>query len=244
VVDELTARRLWPNADAIGQRLRPVWLKPWITIVGVVGNVKRDSLSSAGEVGIYLPTTNVAGFWFPTQMTLVVRTDRELASIAPELRRAIEDVDATVPVGITREMSDLVDGSAARARFTMLLLATFAAVALALGGVGIYGVVSYAVTQRTCEIGVRMALGACGRDVLAMVLGEGGLLAAAGVTLGILVALAASRVLGGFLFGVRPHDLAVFLTVPALLGAVAIGACFVPARRASRVDPMTALRSD
>ena len=244
LVDELTARRLWPSEDALGQRVRAVWVKDWIKVVGVVGSVKRDSLSSQGEVGVYLPVAQRSAFWFPTQMTLVVRTDRELASIGPQLRGLISEVDATVPVGVARQMSDLVDGSAARARFTMLLLATFAAVALALGAVGIYGVVSYAVTRRTREIGVRMALGARGRDVLEMVLGEGGQLAAAGVTLGILAALAASRVLAGFLYGVGPNDPVVFLAVPALLGAVALGACVVPARRASRVDPMTVLRSD
>jgi putative ABC transport system permease protein len=126
----------------------------------------------------------------------------------------------------------------------MLLLATFAAVALTLGAVGIYGVVAYAVVRRTREIGVRMALGARATDVLGMVLREGGTLAAAGVTLGIIGAFGASRVLAGFLFGVTPNDPAVFIAVPTLLGLVAIGACLIPARRAARVDPMVALRSD
>jgi predicted permease len=244
VVDELSARRLWPNADVLGQRFRPVWVKPWVTVVGVVGTVKRDSLSSAGEVSVYLPMRNMTGFWFPTQMTLVVRGTGDLGALTSRIRAAVAAVDATVPVNAVRPLGDIVSNSAARARFTMLLLATFAAVALTLGAVGIYGVVAYAVTRRTREIGVRMALGARATDVLGMVLREGGVLAGAGVTLGIVGALAASRVLSGFLFGVTPSDPAVFVAVPALLGFVALGACLIPARRASRVDPVEALRSE
>jgi putative ABC transport system permease protein len=244
LVDELTASRLWPNENAIGQRFRAVWVKEWVTVVGVVGSVKRDSLSSPGEVGVYLPMGQRGAFYFPTQMSLVVRADRAPSAVASELRAVISALDRAVPVGAIRPMRTLIGDSAARARFTMVLLATFAGVALALGAVGIYGVVSYAVARRTREIGVRMALGARATDVLGMVLGEGGLLVAGGVTLGILTALAATRVLGGFLFGVTPSDPAVFAAVPALLGAVAIAACLIPARRAARVDPMVALRSD
>jgi hypothetical protein len=243
-VDELTARHLWPNADPIGQRFRPVWMKPWITVVGVVGTVKRDSLSSAGEVGVYLPATHLAGFWFPTQMSLVMRTTAPMSALAPRIRSAVARVDRTVPVTSPRQVRTLVESSAARTRFTVVLLATFAAVALSLGAVGIYGVVAYAVSRRTREIGVRLALGARAGDVLGMVLREGGILAGAGVALGIAGALAASRLLAGFLFGVTPNDAAVFVSVPVLLGLVALGACAIPARRASRVDPVVALRSD
>jgi predicted permease len=244
VVDELTARRLWPNADPIGQRFRPVWVTPWITVVGVVGSVKRDSLSSPGEVGVYMPMGQRGAFNFPTQMTLVVRADADPRALAGQLRAAVSAIDPSVPVGTVRPLRELVTGSAGRARFTMVLLATFAAVAVTLGAVGIYGVVAYAVARRTREIGVRMALGARAGDVLGMVLREGSALAAAGVALGLVGALAASRVLAGFLFGVTPNDPAVFITVPALLGVVATGACLVPARRASRVDPTVALRSE
>jgi putative ABC transport system permease protein len=244
LVDELTARRLWPNADPIGQRFRPVWMKAWVTVVGVVGSVKRDSLSSAGEISVYLPTTHTAGFWFPTQMTLVIRTDARLDDLAPRVRRAVARVDATVPVSTPRLVATLVSDSAARTRFTVVLLATFAFVALALGAVGIYGVVAYAVSRRMREIGVRMALGARATDVLAMVLRAGGLLAIAGVALGTAIALVSSRVLAGFLFGVTPSDPMVFIAVPALLAAVAVGACAIPARRAARVDPVVALRSE
>jgi predicted permease len=244
LVDELTARRLWPNADPIGQRFRPVWVKQWVTVVGVVGTVKRDSLNSAGEVSVYLPLGNTAGFYFAPQMTLVVRAERDAKALAPEIRAAVAGVNATVPVKAVRSLGDLVSSSAARARFTMVLLATFAGVALVLGAVGVYGVVAYAVTRRTREIGVRMALGARATDVLGMVLREGGVLTGAGVTLGIAGALIASRVLASFLFGVTPTDPSVFVTVPAVLAAVALGACVIPARRAARVDPVTALRSD
>jgi predicted permease len=244
LVDDLTARRLWPNADAMGQRFRPVWMKPWMTVVGIVGTVKRDSLSSAGEVSIYLPMSNTGGFWFPTQMTLIVRADGDAPTIAARLRAAVAAVDPSVPVNAVRPLDDLVSTSAARARFTMVLLATFAAVALALGAVGIYGVIAFAVARRTREIGVRMALGARATDVLRMVLREGGVLVAAGVTLGIVGAFAGSRVLARFLFGVTPSDPSVFVAVPALLGLVAVGACLIPARRAARVDPMVALRGE
>jgi putative ABC transport system permease protein len=244
LVDELTARRLWPNAEAIGQRFRPVWVKQWITVVGVVGTVKRDSLSSTGEVSVYLPMGRTAGFYVSTEMSLVVRGTGDLSALQSGVRAAVAAVDRTVPVNGVRPLTDLVSNSAARPRFTMLLLATFAAVALTLGAVGIYGVVAYAVQRRTREIGVRMALGARATDVLGMVLREGGALAAAGVTLGIIGAFAASRLLAGFLFGVTPSDPAVFVAVPALLGLVAVGACVIPARRASRVDPMVALRSE
>ena len=244
LVDELTARRLWPNADPLGQRFRAVWLKSWTTVVGVVGSVKRDSLNSAGEVGVYLPMGNTPALWFPPQMTLIVRSDRDVAALASQIRSAVAAVDPTVPVKAVRPVTDLVSDSAARARFAMVLLATFAAVALTIGAVGIYGVVAYAVARRTREIGVRMALGAKTTDVLGMVLREGGILAGAGVALGIAGALAASRLLAGFLFGVTPNDAAVFVSVPVLLGLVALGACAIPARRASRVDPVVALRSD
>jgi predicted lysophospholipase L1 biosynthesis ABC-type transport system permease subunit len=243
-VDELTAKRIWPNAPALGQRFRPVWVKPWVTVVGVVGTVKRDSLNSAGEVSIYLPMGNVAGFWFPTQMTLVIRGEGDLATIASALRSAVAAVDPSVPVKAVRPLEELVSNSAARARFTMLLLATFAIVALTLGAVGVYGVVAYTVARRTREIGVRMALGASARDVLAMVLREGGTLTGVGVALGVAGALASSRVLAGFLYGVTPTDAAVFVSVPAVLAIVALGACVVPALRAARVDPVTALRSE
>jgi predicted permease len=244
LVDELTARRLWPNAAPVGQRFRPVWVKQWVTVVGVVGTVKRDSLNSAGEISVYMPLGNSAGFYFAPQMTLVVRAERDAKALAPEIRAAISGVNPTVPVKAVRSLSDLVSSSAARARFTMVLLATFAGVALALGAVGVYGVVAYAVARRTREIGVRMALGARATDVLSMILREGGVLTGAGIALGIAGALAASRVLAGFLFGVTPTDPAVFVTVPAVLAAVALGACVIPARRAARVDPVTALRSD
>jgi len=210
----------------------------------VVGTVKRDSLSSAGEVAVYFPTTHTAGFWFPTQMSLVVRSRVPLGALGPRIQSAIARVDRSVPVAAPRRVETLVADSAARTRFTVVLLATFAAVALSLGAVGIYGVVAYAVARRTREIGVRMALGARATDVLGMVLREGGVLAGAGVALGIVGALVASRVLASFLFGVTPNDPAVFVTVPVLLGLVALGACVIPARRASRVDPVVALRSD
>jgi predicted lysophospholipase L1 biosynthesis ABC-type transport system permease subunit len=206
--------------------------------------VKRDSLSSTGEVAVYVPMRQRVGFDAPAEMSLVVRAGGSPDALAGQLRAAVAQVDATVPVSAGRPLRALVSESASRTRSIMLLLTAFASVALALGAVGIYGVVAYAVAGRTREIGVRMALGARATDVLGMVLREGGTLVAVGVVIGIAGALAAGRLLAGFLFGVAPSDPAVFMAVPLLLGAVALGACLVPAMRAARVDPVVALRSD
>ena len=158
------------------------------------------------------------------------------------IRNAIGSVDRTVPLGNFRTLRGLVDASAARPRFATVLLAAFAAVALLLGAVGIYGVISYGVTRRTREIGVRMALGARRSDVLRMVAREGGWLTAIGVGVGLLIALGAGRLLAGLLYGVRPADPLVLLSVPAVLALVALVASVIPARRASRVDPVIAMR--
>jgi putative ABC transport system permease protein len=225
----------------MGQRIKFVWSKEWITVVGVVGDVRRDSLSAAAQPSFYLPYQQAPG---AAAMQLVLRTDgMELdETLASAIRSAVASVDRSVPVGAFRTMRALVDASAARPRFTTVLLAAFAAVALLLGAVGIYGVISYAVTRRTREIGVRMALGARRSDVLRLVAREGGWLTAIGVGVGLVIAVGAGRLLAGLLYGVRPADPLVLVTVPIVLAIVALAASVVPARRASRVDPVIAMR--
>jgi predicted permease len=241
LVDQTAARQLWPGESPVGKRLKYVWQQRWITVVGVVGSVKRDSLSGPSYATVYRPMRQGLT---PAAAHLVVRTDLDAASLSPALRAAVGAVDPNVPVTDVRRLSDVVAATAARARFTMLLLSCFAAVALLLGAVGIYGVVAYAVARRTREIGVRMALGADSPTVLRMVLRDGGRLAALGVLIGLAGALAASRVLAGLLFGVAPWDAQVFVLVPVALGAVALFATFVPARRAAHVDPLVAIRAE
>ena len=242
LIDETAARKLWPSEDAIGQRIRYVWNHDWITVVGVVGDVKRDSLSGSAEPSLYLPMSQSAG----QEMTLVVRTggDVDAATISSALRGAVAEVDPTVPVSDVRSLDGLVADSAARARFATTLLALFAAVALLLGAAGIYGLMTSAVSRRTREIGVRMALGATSRGVLRMVLSESAVVASAGVLLGIAGAVASARLMRGLLFGVSTIDVPVLAAVAVLLGLIALVAALGPARRASRVDPLRAIRMD
>ena len=242
LVDQAAARKFWPNESAVGKRLRFVWLKDWVTVVGVVGDVRRDSLTAVAEPSLYVPLRQVAAFP-PAFLLLRLAGDATIdASLTSAVRSAVASVNATVPLGKVRAMRTLVDDSAAAARFTSLLLAIFAAAALALGAIGIYGVVAYSVTLRTREIGVRMALGARRGEMLGMVLGDGARLAGFGFIAGIAAALAAGRLLAGMLYGVRPNDPEVLIAVPLVLGLVALAATLIPARRASRVDPAIAIR--
>ena len=240
LVDEVAAKQLWPNENPIGQRIRFVWLEEWITVVGVVGAVKRDSLNAPALSSLYRPMRQ----GFPSSMRLVARAELDPASLAASVRSAVSAVDANVPVSDIRTLDELVAASAARPRFTMLLLGVFAGVALLLGAVGIYGVIAFAVARRTREIGVRMALGAESGSVLRMVMREGGTLALIGVVLGLAGAFAVSRLLAGLLYGVTPSDPLVFVTVPVLLTAVALIASLIPAMRAAHVDPLVALRAE
>jgi predicted permease len=243
LVDEEAARLFWPGEDPIGRRIRYTW-EPngWITIVGVVGTVRRDSLSAAPAPSLYVPMRQaIAG-----PMRLAVRVDAaaDPAALAPALRAAVAAVDPTVPVGDVTPLGVVVDDSAARPRFTMLLLGAFALVAVLLGAVGIYGVVAAGVARRRREIGVRLALGASAGRVRGMVLREGAALAGLGVAAGLVGALAAGRLLRGLLFGVGPADPAVLLAVPVVLALVALAATLLPARRAARVEPLVVIRTE
>jgi putative ABC transport system permease protein len=239
IVNEALARRTFVNRDPIGQRLRVAG--NWVaTIVGVVGNVKYRGLDAAEELTIY----GAAHTATRRSMHLIVRTTGDPLAVTPAVRRLIAAIDPEVPLARTRTLEQLMDESVARPRFRTTLLALFATVALVLAAIGLYGVMMYAVSRRTREMGIRMALGARPADVRNMVIRDGLTLAATGVALGIVCALALTQVMTNLLFGISATDPATFIGVALLLIAVALGACWLPARRAAGSDPILALRSE
>jgi putative ABC transport system permease protein len=246
VINETLARVFYPGEDPIGQRIRPSWVEPWATIVGVARDVKQAGLSAETGTELYLHYPQL-GYFFGggvRDMHVAVRSDRPPRTLMNEVRRAVWDVDGSLPLANLTTMEAHLAGSVSRPRFLALLLSIFAGVALALAAVGTYGVLSYTVAARGREIGIRMAMGAEGRRVMRLVLGEGLLLAGAGVALGVAGAFGLTRFLSSLLFGVGSTDPTTYILGPALLAAVAFVACWIPARRATRVDPMVALRTE
>ncbi|HKP87591.1 MAG TPA: ABC transporter permease [Blastocatellia bacterium] len=242
VIDENMARTYWPpDTDPVGKRLKFGGAdsdSPWITIVGVVGKVKQYALDTDSRVAFYMPHLQNLS----STMYVVARTSGDPLGLAAAVTREAREMDPNVPVYDVKTMEQLVSESLARRRFAMLALGLFAVVALLLAVVGIYGVMSYSVAQRTREIGIRVALGAQMGDVFKLVIGQGMLLAAIGVCIGLASAIAMTRVMASLLFGVSATDPATFATIALLLAVVALVACYVPARRAAKVDPMVALR--
>jgi putative ABC transport system permease protein len=209
-------------------------------IIGVVGDAKYAKLDVETYPMVYWTLPQLS---YP-EMTFVVRTEGDPLALAASARRVIQSIDPTQPIADMRTMENWVGESVARSRFGTLLLMVFACIALLLASVGIYGVTAYTVTQRTHEIGIRIALGAQGMDVLRLIVGQGMRLTLIGVVVGVGGALLLTRVLGSLLFGVSPTDLLTFISVASLLTLVAFLACYMPARRATKVDPMRALRSE
>lgn len=250
VVDADFARRFWPHRDAIGQHVAVDTIpnvKPavprWRTIVGVVGHVKHYGLDVEGREQIYFPHRQpLYGVYVPRDMTLAVRTAMDPASVTNVIRERVLAMDKGLPLYNIATMDQLVSNSVAQPRLNLSLLAVFAGLALVLAAVGVYGVMAYAVTQRTQEFGIRMALGATSADVLRQVFVEGGRLAALGLGLGLVAAFALTRLMSSMLFGVKPSDPLTLGVAAALLAIVAFAACYIPARRATRVDPLVALR--
>ena len=250
VVDANFARRFWPHGDAIGRHVavdtipKVVPAAPrWRTIVGVVGHVKHYGLDVEGREQIYIPHQQpLYGVFVPRDMTLAVRTPQDPANVTSAIREQVSAIDKDVALYNIATMDQLVSTSVAQPRLNLSLLVGFAVLALVLAVVGVYGVMAYAVTQRTHEFGIRMALGATTGDILKHVLLAGGRLAAMGLALGLIGALALTRLMTSMLFGVKPSDPLTLGVVAALLALVALAACYIPARRATRVDPIVALR--
>jgi putative ABC transport system permease protein len=243
IVNETLARRIWPNEDAVGKRIAffaPQGLEPWRVIVGVVGDVKHRGLNLETRPEVYVPHAQAP----EGTMTLVLRAAGDPLALVPALRGAVRALDADLPLFNLRRFEQLRDDSIAPQRLQTLLLGLFAVVALALAALGIYGMLAYSVSQRAREIGVRMALGAQARDVSRLVVIQGMRLASLGVALGLLAAFALTRLLETLLFGVSPTDPLTFGAVTLLLIGVALVACWIPARRATKVDPLVALRAE
>jgi predicted permease len=236
IIDQKFAQRFWPNESPVGKH---VWFNPKepMTIVGVVGVVKQYGLDVDGRIVVYLPSTSLLRYQ-------LARTSLDPAAVANDIVRAIHEVDPTVPIYDIRTMQDRMKDSLARQRFSTVMLGAFAAFALILAIVGVYGVMSYLVTQGTHDIGVRMALGAQRSAIVGMVVRHGFELTVAGIVLGLIGAAALTRVMASLLFGVSAIDPATFIVVPLVLGTIAILASCLPALRATRVDPVVALRDE
>jgi putative ABC transport system permease protein len=246
VVDETLASTCWPGVDPLGKRIHQGIYgdkkeeQRWITVVGVVGNVRNSGLHVEARPQLYLSAAQ-----YPNQaMALAVRTRKDPLQLVRPLRAAVHGVDADQPVSDVMTMDQMIDQSLAGRRFNLILLGLFAGLALVLAAVGIYGVMAYSVAQRTREIGLRMALGARRRTVLALVVREAGLLTLAGLAAGLILSLLATRLLASLLFGVAATDPLTLAAVASGLALVSLGAAYVPGQRATRVDPMVALRAD
>jgi len=252
IVNETLARLAWPGEDPIGKRIACCEGTPdggplWKEIVGVVGDVRSEGLGVDVGPEFYLPTTQAPARsweWIQRSMNVVVRTAAEPADLAGGVRKAVWAVDPSLPVYDVQTLRQVMRESTAATRFNMLLLMMLGATGLVLAAVGVYGVIAYSVSQRTHELGVRLALGAEPGKVSAMVVRQGAVLAAAGLALGVAVSLMATRALSSLLFGVTPSDPLTYAAVAVLLAAVALLASFFPARRAAKVDPIIALRSE
>lgn len=249
LVTASTARKYWPGEDVIGKHVRPAWQKPWRRIIGVVADVHEDSLSSTLPFwingAIYEPYSAHAELISrrpPVQMTLVLRGTLDAQSLAGSLRQTVAELNPDVPVTEVQTLRQVVSKSVTAPRSIMSLFAIFAGLAVALGIVGVYGVISYSVSQRTSEIGVRMALGAQRGDIQRLILGQGARIALLGVVFGLAGAFALTRLMAKLLYGVTTTDPTTFAGVAILLCLIVLGACYVPARRAVRLDPLVALR--
>jgi len=241
IVDQKFVDRYFPDQDPIGKGLDiGNGTDGFYKIVGVVGSVLQDALDGKPSPTMYIPYTQDVF----SSMWVVVRAKGEPTQLSAAARQAVRDIDSTLPAFAMTPLADVVSESIAQRRFSMLLIGVFGAIALVLAAVGLYGVVSYSVSQRTQEIGLRMAIGADRRDVLRLIVGGGMKLAVIGVVIGVAGALALSKVIATMLFELTPMDLVSYSGTVMVLLAVAMVACYVPARRAMRVDPIIALRAE
>jgi predicted permease len=240
VIDESTARKYWPSDDPLGRRVRfgkdPA--KPWATVVGVIKDIKHDGLDIDGVPHIYVPVYQDPN----KQVSVALRTSLPVTLLEPQIRHEIQSIDAGLPVFNVSSMNDILDRSLASRRFSADLVGGFAGLAVLLASIGIYGLLAYLVGQRSKEVGIRMALGAQQGDILRMFLRKGVTLAGVGIVAGLVISASTASLMASVLYGVRPHDPAVFLIVPLLLFGTAVLASYLPARRATEVDPISAFR--
>jgi putative ABC transport system permease protein len=245
VVTEEFARQAWPGGDPIGkriQRVRPGQEFPWMTVVGVVKDVKEDRFNFRIRRPVwYLPYAQQQNSY---PLDLVIRTSGQPAGLARQVRQAVLDVDRDQPVSNVQTMEQSLRELLATERFSAILMAALAAMGLLLAVVGLYGIMAYTVGRQTGEMGLRAALGACPADIFKMVLTQGAKLIGVGLAAGLLGTTLLARLLAGILYGVRPNDAATLAVISLLLATVALAACYLPARRAARVDPMVALRHE
>jgi predicted permease len=240
IVDATLASRYWKGADALGKRIRTTGDTTWYTIIGVAGTVRDGDPALPPEPHLYNSIPQVGG----NPLSLAIRTDASSAGVIAAVRRVVAEAEPTIPLDDVKTLSSIIDQTFATRRLTKLLLGGFALVALLLAAVGIYGVMSLHVANRSREFGIRLAIGADPRALVRLVLGEGAVLAALGVILGIAGAMVVTRSLASLLYDVSPTDPAVLMALPLLLAGIAIAACYIPARRAARSDPLSALRAD
>src|SRR5437016_1837012 len=241
LINQAMAQSYWPNEDPLGKRFKAAKAgAPWITVVGVIANARTRSLAQADLPQIYLDLYQTGA----KRLAILLRGHLHAAAIADEVREQVQALDPTLPVSGAETLNETVSASLAQRRFSMEMITLFALTALLLAGLGIYGVISYLVSERTQEIGIRLALGASRSNILRMVLRQGLWLALTGAAVGLIGALIVSHLMAGLLYGVRPTDPPTFAGVALLLMGVALFACYVPARRAMRVDPIVALRCE
>jgi putative ABC transport system permease protein len=249
VINETMARMYWPNSDPLGRRFRISFTSPWdsraptdparqyVTVVGIVADARTESLDQRSVPQIYLDAYQTNS----KELAVFLRGQLDTAAIPEQVRTLVQSVNPELPVYGPQTLDDAVSASLAERRLSMEIVACFAVTALLLAALGIYGTISYVVSARTREIGIRLALGAHRGRILAMVLRQGLVLAIAGAALGVIGALIVGRLMAGLLYGVTPHDPLTFVGVTLVLSGVALLACYIPARRATRVDPLVAL---
>jgi len=246
VINEALARKHFPNENPIGRRIgfdRDT--SRWYEIVGIAGNIKHRGLDARDRPELYVPYRQpLFDSWTVRPMYLAVHTAGDPLAAAAAIRHEVNRLDPDQPISDVRTMDERIARSLGGRRFNMVLLGLFAALALTLAGVGIYGIVAYSVTERTHEIGVRLALGAQRRDVVAMIVRHGMLMTLTGTCVGLAASFGLGRVMSGLLYGVSAADPVTLVAIPVVLLAVALTACWIPARRATRVDPMIALRAE
>jgi predicted permease len=240
IVDVTIANRYWKGAEALGKRIRTGGDTTWFTIIGVVGAVRDGDPALPPEPHFYQSIPQAGD----NPLRLVIRSGGSSSSVIATVRRVVAEVEPAIPLDDVKTLTSVIDQTFATRRLTKLLLGGFALVALMLAVVGIYGVMSLHVANRSREFGIRLAIGADPRALVRLVLGEGAVLAGLGVVLGVAGAIAATRSLASLLYEVSPTDPAVLIALPLLLAAIALAACYVPARRAARSDPLSALRAD